>query len=120
MIRVLAGLMLLVCQAVPAFAGFDAAAVNSAEFKQPSGLALDRAIVGKLWHSRHAKPFEGQQIGIARLRAPHQLGRRQAGEALEEGHRGRFCRARGHEQEVTFGLCLSEIEALIVANHRLQ
>ncbi len=33
MIRLLAGLMLLVCLAPPAFAGLDAAAVNNAEFK---------------------------------------------------------------------------------------
>ena len=33
MIRLFAGLMLLVCLAAPAFAGLDAAAVNNAEFK---------------------------------------------------------------------------------------
>ena len=33
MIRLFAGLMSLVCFAAPAFAGFDAAAVNNAEFK---------------------------------------------------------------------------------------
>ena len=33
MLRLFAGLMLLVCLAPPAFAGLDAAAVNNAEFK---------------------------------------------------------------------------------------
>ena len=33
MIRLLAGLILLVCVVPPAFAGLDAAAVNNAEFK---------------------------------------------------------------------------------------
>ncbi len=33
MLRLFAGLMLLVCLAAPAFAGLDAAAVNNAEFK---------------------------------------------------------------------------------------
>src|SRR5439155_20283749 len=33
MIRLFAGLMLLVCLAPPAFAGLDAAAINNAEFK---------------------------------------------------------------------------------------
>ena len=74
-----------------------------------------------LWHSRHAAPLEGQQVGVARLCAPYQLGRRQAGEAAEEGHRGRLYRARGGEQEVTSCLGqLSEIEVFIVANHHLQ
>ena len=33
MIRLLAGMMLLVCLVCPAFAGLDAAAINNAEFK---------------------------------------------------------------------------------------
>ena len=67
----------------------------------PAGSHWIGLSVGRIWHSRHAEPVEGQQVGIARLRAPHQLGRRQAGEAAEEGHRGRIYRARGGEQEVT-------------------
>ena len=56
--------------------------------------------VGGIWHSRHAEPIESQQVGVARLRAPDQLGRRQAGEAAEEGRRGRLYRARSGQQEV--------------------
>jgi lipoprotein-anchoring transpeptidase ErfK/SrfK len=47
MIRLLAGLMMLVCLAAPAFAGPDAAAVNNAEFKgkQPADDRIHPAVV---------------------------------------------------------------------------
>ena len=47
MIRLLAGLMLLACLVPPAFAGFDAAAVNNAEFKgkQPADDKVDPVVV---------------------------------------------------------------------------
>ena len=47
MIRLLAGLMLLVCLAAPAFAGLDAAAVNNAEFKgkPPADDRIDPVVV---------------------------------------------------------------------------
>ena len=47
MIRVFAGLMLLVCLVRPAFAGMDAASINSAEFKgkPPADDKIDPAVV---------------------------------------------------------------------------
>ena len=94
---------------------------DQARPQQPCRLALDRTFSGRIWHSRDAQPVEGQQVGVARLCAPYQLGRRQAGEAAEEGHRGRIHRARGGEQEVTSCMGqLSEIEAFIAASHHLQ
>ena len=47
MIRLLAGLMLLVCLVPPAFAGLDAAAVNNAEFKgkPPADDRVDPVVV---------------------------------------------------------------------------
>ena len=47
MIRLLAGLMLLVCLAAPALAGLDAAAINNAEFKgkAPSDDRIHPAVV---------------------------------------------------------------------------
>jgi hypothetical protein len=47
MIRLFAGLMLLVCLAPPAFAGPDAAAVNNAEFKgkAPADDRIDPIVV---------------------------------------------------------------------------
>ena len=47
MIRMLAGLMLLICLAAPAFAGPDAAAVNNSEFKgkPPADDRIDPVVV---------------------------------------------------------------------------
>ena len=63
---------------------------DQARPQQSCRFALDRAFLGELRHSRHAVPRESQQIGIAWLCSPHQLGCRPAGEAVEEGHRGRL------------------------------
>jgi peptidoglycan hydrolase-like protein with peptidoglycan-binding domain len=54
--------------------------------EQPGRLAVDRAVGGGIWHSRHRQPIQDQQGGIAWLRASHQLGRRSTGHARKEGH----------------------------------
>jgi peptidoglycan hydrolase-like protein with peptidoglycan-binding domain len=104
---------------------FFPASVGSDEKPTPSGVlkvtSIDARPNYRYRHSRHAAPLKDQQVGVARLCAPYQLGRRQAGEAAEEGRRGRLYRARGGEQEVTSCLGqLSEIEVFVAASHHLQ
>jgi hypothetical protein len=46
---------------------------------------MDRTFSGRIWHSRDSQSIKSQQVGVEWLRAPHQLGRRQAGKAPEDG-----------------------------------
>ena len=51
---------------------------DQARPEQPGGLDVDRPDQGDLRHPRHARPADGRQERLARLRSPDQLGRARA------------------------------------------
>ncbi len=92
---------------------------DQARAEQSRRLALDRAVGGKLWHTRHPAPLQGQQVGVAWLRPPDQLGRRSAGKNAEEGHGGRVHRAFGSQPVVTLVAADAAQRLCNVSIHRL-